>query len=312
MIFVIFERSNKFNLIYFPTYELQAIIQNISIIKNNIENMNDLVELLKIEGAEINHFFAKASLEGKGTPQEVSDRREAALTNFLKKYFPFPYRVTKGNILDSFGNRSASIDCILLNPTHPYTTSDDAKYSIILADGVDVAIELKPHLNSDIEIERSLKQVQTVKELTRQKGGVMKVSILNNVSDEYFATSMKIPCVIFGIETYKSIELLLEKIVTYYEENKISRSSQFDFIVINNQCLILNSKKDSYIYLKEIDEGLYVLNYGDLTISAFLMYLNKLPQSEIRISKSVLDEYLKVKPEDIKTYPNINERLKKI
>ena len=274
--------------------------------------MNDLVELLKIEGIEITHFFAKASLEGKGTPQEVSDRREVALTNFLKKYFPFPYRIAKGNIIDSCGNRSASIDCILLNPTHPYTTSDDAKYSIILADGVDVAIELKPDLNSDVEIERSLKQVQTVKELTRQKGGVMKLAILNDVSDEYYTTSMKIPCVIFGTETYKNEELLLEKIVSYYEANKIVRSSQFDIIAINNRCLILNSKKDSYIHLKEFDEGFYILNFGDLTIAAFLMYLNQLPQSEIRISKSVLENYLKVSPENMKTYPAINERLTKI
>lgn len=274
--------------------------------------MNDLIELLKIEGAEINHFFAKASVEGKGTPQEVSDRREAALTNFLKKYFPFPYRIAKGNIIDSFGKRSASIDCILLNPTHPYTTSDDSKYSIILADGVDVAIELKPHLNSDIEIERSLKQIQTVKELTRQKGGILKAEFLDDVSEEYYSTSMKIPCVIFGIDTYKEINLLIEKIVSYYEKNKIIRSEQFDIIVINNNCLILNSKKDSYVHLKEFDDGIYIYYFGDLTISAFLMYLNLLPQSEIRMSKSVLNEYLKVKPENIITYELINERLQKL
>lgn len=274
--------------------------------------MNDLIELLKIEGLEINHYFAKASIEGKGTPQEVSDRREIALTNFLKKYFPFPYRIAKGNILDSFGNRSASIDCILLNPGHPYTTTDDSKFSIILADGVDVAIELKPHLNSDTEIERSLKQVQTVKELTRQKSGLMRLEMLGDISDGFYETSKKIPCVIFATETYKDDKLLLEKIVSYYELNKLNRTFQFDIIVINNKCLILNSRIDSYIHLKDFDEGIYILNFGDLTISAFLMYLNQLPQSEIRISNSVLEFYLGVRPENMKTYKDINERLGKI
>lgn len=274
--------------------------------------MNDLLELLKFEGAEISHFFKKASLEGKGTPQEISDRREIALTNFLKKYFPFPYRIAKGNILDSFGNRSASIDCLLLNPTHPYTTSDDAKYSIILADGVDVAIELKPHLNSDVEIERSLKQVQTVKTLNRQKSGLMRMEFLDDISDKFYETSKKIPCVIFATETYKNEKLLLDKIVDYYEVNKLDRSFQFDIIVINNSCLILNSKEDSYINLKNFDEGVYIQHFGELTIAAFLMNLNLLPQCEMRMSEPVLEFYLGVKPENMKTYKDINERLRKI
>ena len=66
--------------------------------------MNNLIKLLKIEGTEINHFFEKASFEGEGTPQEVSDRGKGTLTSFLKKYFPFPYRIAKGNIRDSYGN----------------------------------------------------------------------------------------------------------------------------------------------------------------------------------------------------------------
>ena len=164
-------------------------------------------------------------------------------------------------------------------------------------------------MNTDTEIERSLKQVQTVKELTRKKGGVMKVKVLKNVSEDYYETSKKIPCVIFGIETYKNDYLLLEKIVTYYEANKITRTHQFDIIVINNQFLVLNSKKDSYFHLEKMEDGFYILNFGDLTISAFLMYLNLLPQSEIRLSKSYLSDYLNVKPENVKTYKALNERL---
>lgn len=272
--------------------------------------MSDLIELLKVEGKEISLSFAKASIEGKGTPQEIADRREVAFTKFLQKYFPFPYRLAKGNILDSFGKRSASIDCILLNPSHPYTISNDLKYSIILADGVDFAIEIKPHLNSDVEITRSLKQIQTVKELTRQKSGVLNFP--TKITEEYEVTTKKIPGIIFGTNTYKDLNLLLDRIVNYYEANRISRLFQFDLIVINNQCLILNSRKDSYIYLKEFSEGIYILNYGDLTIPAFLMYLNLLPQSEIRMSNTVLEAYLKINPEEIMTCQDINERILKV
>lgn len=272
--------------------------------------MSTLIDLLKFEGKEINHLFEKASIEGKGTPQEVSDRRENALNIFLKKYFPFPYRVTKGNIRDSYGKDSMSIDCVLLNPSHPHTTTNEAQYSIILADGVDVAIELKPNLNSESEIERSLTQIKSVKELTRVKSGFL--SIGNKGTKEFKENSKKIPAVIFSNKTYKDKTLLFEKIVTFYEKNNIKREFQFDIIVINQDSLILNLKKDSYLHNEELGEGLYLFKYGELTIAAFLFYLNKFPQSQLRISSPVLEHYIKVKPERIQHVDELNVRLNQI
>jgi len=282
--------------------------------------MNDLQSLLKYESTEINQLFEKASLEGKGTSQEISDRREVALTNFLKKYFPFPYRIAKGNIIDSYNLRSASIDCIILNPIHPYTTADDSKYSIILADGVDIAIELKPDLNSDKEIIRSLEQIMSVKKLTRRKGGVLQlVNIMPkqgqgkyNVTDEYLFTSLKIPGVIFSIKTYVKVEMLLDKICSYYEKSSIKRDLQFDIIAVNKRFIIVNSRKDSYIYLNKLGEGFFIFNYGEDTLTAFLMHLNSLPQSEVRISNSILSHYLKITTTNIETISSVNDRLSRI
>ena len=63
---------------------------------------------------------------------------EEVVKRFLEKYFPFPFRIVKGNIIDSHGNRSNSIDCIVLGPSHPYTVDPvNGKASVILADGVD-------------------------------------------------------------------------------------------------------------------------------------------------------------------------------
>ena len=76
--------------------------------------MDKFVELLKLEAVEIAASFRKASIEGEGTPQEVADRREEIVKNFMIKYFPFSFRVVKCNIVDSYGSRSNSIDCIIL------------------------------------------------------------------------------------------------------------------------------------------------------------------------------------------------------
>ena len=54
--------------------------------------------------------FEKASIEGEGTPQEVADRREEVVKRFLEKYFPFPYRVVKGNIINNLNTDTAEND----------------------------------------------------------------------------------------------------------------------------------------------------------------------------------------------------------
>jgi hypothetical protein len=272
--------------------------------------MSDLLQLLKIEGKEISQLFDKASIEGKGTPQEISDRREKVLIDFIKKYFPFPYRITKGNIVDSYNARSASIDCLILNPNHPYTTTDDSKYSIILADGVDCAIELKPDLNSEVEIFRALNQIVTVKKLRRKNSGLV---FLKKYSVEYQETCKQIPCFIFSNKTYCDEVLLMEKIVTYYEKNKITKDLQFDFLIVNNRFIITNSREHSYFHLKrDVPNGLYILDLGELTLAAFLFYLNHMPKSEPEISQSILKHYMTIKPENIRNSEALNERLRKI
>lgn len=271
--------------------------------------MNDLLKLLEFESKDLSLSFEKASIEGKGTPQEVSDRREVAVKKLLQKYFPFPFRIAKGNINDSSGKRSASIDCIVLNPNHPFTVSDDEKFSVILADGVDFAIEVKPDLSKQNEIERALKQIQSVKVLTRINNGIL---FQNRISEGEKATIQKIPSFIFADKTYSNIRNLIEKIVNYYEKNKISRTEQFDCIVINRVGLLYNSRKDSYFNKNPQFEGLFYHELGDQTLAAFLLLLNTLPLSAPRLSATVLEHYIKYNTKDMITYHDLNAKLLKL
>ena len=65
--------------------------------------------------------FARQAFQEGGTPEHVADDRETALREILGRYFPYPYHVVKGNISDRHGNRSASLDAIVVNPIHPHT-----------------------------------------------------------------------------------------------------------------------------------------------------------------------------------------------
>jgi len=136
-----------------------------------------LLQLLEYEGPELATAFEKASIQGRGTPQEVAEHREGAFRNFISRYFPFPHRVSKGNVIDSLPNESASIDCIIINPSHPYTVDTYEKFTVILADGVDVAIEVKPDISVVEELHRGLKQVESVKRLWRKKTPLLAPSL---------------------------------------------------------------------------------------------------------------------------------------
>lgn len=267
--------------------------------------MDDLLKLLSIEAAELSVKFTKASLEGRGTPQEISDRREGVFKTLIAKYFPFPFRVTKGNISDSSGKRSASIDCLVLNPDHPYTVSDEGNFSVILADGVDFAIELKPALMSKVEIERALVQIRSVKKLRRARFGGLN-------SDPLTKT---IPSIIFSNESYVDPLLLLESIVDFYQREGIKRDEQFDIIAVNNRFIVLNCRSGSYMAPRSgiLPAGLYVIALGENTLACLLMYMNTLPLSSPRLSNSVLSAYLK--PESfngLATNEILNSRLNAI
>lgn len=272
-------------------------------------NAEDFLHLIEFETDEINHFFKKASLEGKGTSQEVSDRREIAVKRFLEKFFPFPYRVAKGNIIDSYGQRSNSIDCLILNPCHPHTVSDENKYSIIFADGVDVAIEVKPDLSNKNEIFRSLEQIKSVKNLRRQKYGLFGV-YPKKFTEEQILTAKQIPSIIFSNKTFSKIETLLDKVGNYYIDNNIKSREQFDMIVINDKGILFNSRKDLNINFSEQHQGFYFVEFGKQTLATFLFYLNKFPQCEMRIDNPVLDYYLKLEPHmDAILNEEINKKL---
>lgn len=271
--------------------------------------MDKLIELLRVETKEIALSFEKASIEGEGTPQEVSDRREAAVHKFIGKYFPFPYRIVKGNIVDSFGGRSNSIDCIVISPSHPFTVDNESdKASFIFADGVDYAIEVKPDLSNDEEIKRGLKQVRSVKKLIRRRVGLAS-------TDEAKERAKKIPTFIFSNKTYASIRTLVSNIVDYYVENNVPKQEQFDMIVLNNRAIIFNFGKKAKLQAKDF-EGIQIVETGEDTLAVFLLFMNFIPKSEPEISENILQMYIKqsnvLSQYKMQYYDDLNSKLNTI
>lgn len=265
--------------------------------------MDVVRDLLRFESREIRHFFDKARIEGQRTPQDISDRREGPLRNFVQKYFPFPYKVTKGSIIDSYGERSNSIDCILLSPSHPYTANSSDQYSLIFADGVDAAIELKPDLTTTGELTRGLRQIASVRSLRRKRSGNLGWLKKDPRSPEVF---YRIPSFIFSMKQFQNVRITIEKIAKFYVSNNIPRELYFDFICIDGWGVIFNHSKNSYFYDEQGPEGIMFLETGDDTIAYFLYLLINIPKSELSMAPNVMGPYLSFNFNSYKTFNDIN------
>jgi hypothetical protein len=133
--------------------------------------MDKLKDILINEATKLDMEFRDASSLGKGTPQETATFREGAFRDFLRRFYPAPYRIVQGKIHDLFDHEpSHSIDSIIVNPIHPHLIDTEGKFKLLLADGIDAAIEVKPDISNTTELERALKQGVSVKKLSQVTG----------------------------------------------------------------------------------------------------------------------------------------------
>lgn len=260
-----------------------------------------LLDILKFESEQISTEFRKASLQGYGTPQEIADFREGYFKTFIERFFPLPHKVTKGQIIDSNNLRSASIDCLVLNPSHPNTIDTSGKFSLIFADGVDVAIEVKPDLSRTDELERGLKQIQSIKKLRRAKTPLLLES---KQDPKVLSISKQIPSFIFSLKAKSDLVDTAKEISSYYKANNVPQEEQFDFVVVLDKGIIYNCKHSNMCFSSPKKEGIYIEGWNELTLAIFLLRANTVFHATAKMQESILVPYLKdLKPQ---TYQVLN------
>ena len=170
-----------------------------------------------------------------------------------------------------------------------------------MAEGVDYAIELKPELNSKVEVERALKQIQSVKKLRRRTDGLLHGR--RDLSDIQRELALQVPSVIFSEKTYSNKRNLIEKIVSYYKENQIPENEQFDIICCLNGTLIINSGSSLYFNLKhngtqDPHNGILILEAREDVLYYFFRLLFAVPQSTPSMKENMLNHYIEKPPSD--------------
>lgn len=258
--------------------------------------MNDLYELLREEALQLSSEFRMASIQGRGTSQEVAEFRENAVQTFLARYFPFPHRIAKGKVRDSFGNVAASIDCVICAPNHPYTVSARDKFSLLLAEGVDSVVEVKPNIADKAELHRALEQGLTVKKLRRTT---------NSLPHEHHHLSDWAKRVPFGVFAMQCKAAPIEtgfEILEFYSDRNVDPIDQADFIVVNDVCVFSNfvdqslNSWDTTGYPNQT--GWFYEGWGKDSLVGFLLRLHRVAHAGMKLQEDVLPRYLTPKAED--------------
>lgn len=252
--------------------------------------MNDLYQLLREDSLQLSSEFRKASIQGIGTSQEIAEFRENAVQTFLARYFPFPHRIAKGKVRDSFGNIAASIDCVICAPNHPYTVSVRDKFSLLLAEGVDSVVEVKPNIADKAELHRALEQGLTVKRLRRA------TTSLFSEHHPMSGWAQRVPFGIFSMQCKASpIETGFE-ILEFYQERGIAPIDQADFIVVNDVCVFSNFVDQSLncwnVEGYPNQAGWFYEGWGKDSLVGFLLRLHRVAHAGMKLQEDVLPRYL--------------------
>jgi hypothetical protein len=248
--------------------------------------------LVRADAQELRIQFERASIQGRGTPQDIATFRESALQSTLSNYFPFPFRVAKGGIVDSYGRKSASVDCILVNPLHPYTIDRRENFKLIFAEGVNAAIEVKPDISQREELHRALMQGLTVKALRRAETALAMPEREGEEAVEY---SLRVPYFVFAMKAKADPLDTIDEVLHFYAERKIEPLDQADAVVIDGVGILHNFPVPAFNYFGggELPEPGWYFELGeDDALAGFLTRLTLVIPPVPHTADPVLVPYL--------------------
>lgn len=256
--------------------------------------MDDLYAYLREEAAKLEGEFRQASLAGRGTPQEVADMCEQAVRELIGRFFPSPHKITKGKIRDSFGLVSASVDCVVCNPNHPYTIDSSGKFRLLFAEGIDVAIEVKPTIADAAELLRGLEQGLSVKALKRHT----TPTLMRTPWIEEVAT--RVPFVILAMRCKSDPLETGREIVRFYAERKTPPTQQADFVVVNDVGIFMNfidPTMNCWVKTPQPPEagGWYFERWVEDSLAGCIWRLQQVAHASIKQIEDVLPRYLQPK-----------------
>ena len=164
----------------------------------------------------------------------TSDSREVTVSQFIRSYLPADFQVKERTKIYSKTQETNNIDCVVLAPNHPPLITPVRE--VVLAEGVFVALEVKPDIANKSEFLRGLKQIKSVKNVNRKIEALNILGRDTNIDmKNYFE---KIPCVLFSSKS-SSVETTIQFLIEQYQQNILEFDEFPDLIVALDKAVIV-------------------------------------------------------------------------
>lgn len=239
------------------------------LIKNYFENEADGLQLKYKQSSATSH------------PTDTGTNREEILINFFENHLPHKFNAVRGGkIYDSNCNLSKQVDVIIYENTAPRL--DSQGQTLYMAEGVAAAIEVKPKLTKG-ELEIAIENLKSIKKLEKKIGSGV---VIGDVRKDIY-------CGIFSFETTMSFQNILDVVA-----KEIGKSPIIDFIVVNNQYLILRNngewKRGEAGKIGESVEWDYInFDDGKMILYKFFMLVSR-EISRVKLIPSYLENYINI------------------
>jgi hypothetical protein len=251
-----------------------------------------ILDAFRFEAARLGEDFARASALGEGTSAEVADHRENAFRSLVRRFFPAPHHVTKGQVTGVDGSRSASIDCLVLSPAHPHLIDGEGKFSLILADGVDLAADAKGRLDG-AELLRFLNQARSIKKVSRSKTPLLFLELLPDRRIGHEEASLHIPTYAYCHASALTPETMAKQIAAWVEEGVVPWTERPDAVAVHDKGVLVDTSSPlspgRRLLGADAVDGLYWIETAELTLGQVLLLMSMgVPAQEAFLSPIIL------------------------
>ena len=235
----------------------------------------------------------------KNDKTNTSDSREITVTQFIRSYLPSDFQVKERTKIYSKNQETSNIDCVVLAPNHPRLITPIRE--IVLAEGVFVAVEVKPDIANKNEFLRGLLQLKSVKNIDRKIETLDIERLTGGIGrDKYYD---KIPSVLFSSKS-STVNITIEFLREQYQQGLIKFDEFPDIIVSLDKAVIIYQpffkQGDFYEtlspdYKSKIKDKVFLVYESEdkaTLLSIFLNHFLQLAMPTLQVSAFIVKDYL--------------------
>jgi hypothetical protein len=233
---------------------------------------------------------------------------EDAFHQFLREYLPRRLEVGHGEVIDSFGNRSAQTDIVIANEDHPFTFNEAAP-GLFLIEGVVGAGEVKAALTSD-NLQASIRNSRVFRTLKLMTGKGTFVTANPSDLGRYYVSP---PWFLFAYESQLGLSAICERLAQASNSGAAPITDLLDAVFVLGRGWVINFGDGNGALQFRNPEGAtltgWIWQNDECPLFQLMAWLSSVMPRMFRF-EPILPRYMNVNyiAEDVATYQVLKDR----